>query len=164
MSILTRTSTLSMSTGALMLRAIIGAVMFGHGAQKVLGWWGGSGMEKTLEGMGQKFPEILVYAASYSELVGGALLIVGLFTRPAAFFVAITMLVASMQHLAGGFFAANKGMEFPLTLAIGAVAILFIGPGKYSFDALMASRNAGEPANKTIDPAIKTKFNSTARA
>lgn len=144
-----------MSIGALFIRGILGAVMFGHGAQKVLGWWGGGGMQQTLEGMGQKFPEFLVYAASFSEFLGGALILVGLFTRPAALFVGITMLVASMQHVSGGFFAANKGMEFPLTLALVAIGVLFIGPGKYSIDALLASRKAGEPANKTIDPAVR---------
>ena len=167
MSILTKTSTLSMSAGALIVRAMLGTVMFAHGAQKVLGIWGGGGLEKTVAGMGQKFPEILVYAAAFSEFLGGALLIVGLLTRPAAVFVAVTMFVASMQHLAGGFFASNKGMEFPLTLAFMAVAVLFLGPGKYSLDAIFASRNAAEPANKPIEPAVRTKSASprnTARA
>jgi putative oxidoreductase len=140
MSILTNTSPLQMSAGALLIRLILGSVMFAHGAQKVLGWWGGSGLEKTVAGMGQKFPEILVYAAAFSEFLGGAFLIVGLLTRPSAFFVAITMFVASMQHLNGGFFASNKGMEFPLTLAVTALAVIFLGPGKYSIDALLASR------------------------
>jgi putative oxidoreductase len=78
-----------------------------------------------------------------------------LLTRPAAVFVAITMIVACMQHTAGGFFAANKGMEFPLTLAMMAIAVLFFGPGKYSIDALLASRSAGEPANKPIEPGVR---------
>ena len=151
-----------MSAGALLVRVMLGAVMFGHGAQKVLGWWGGSGLEKTVAGMGQKFPEILVYAAAFSEFLGGALLIAGLLTRPAALFVAITMLVASSQHLAGGFFAANKGMEFPLTLAMMAIAVLFFGPGKYSIDALLASRSAGEPANKTIEPGVRKNYGARA--
>jgi putative oxidoreductase len=155
MSILTKTSTLTMSGGALVVRLMLGAVMFGHGAQKVLGWWGGSGLEKTIEGMSQSFPTVLAYAAAFSEFAGGALLILGLFTRAAAVFVAITMLVASSQHLGGGFFAANKGMEFPLTLAMMAIAVLFFGPGKYSIDALLASRSAGEPANKTIEPGVR---------
>lgn len=155
MSMLTKTSTLSMSTGALIIRAMLGITMFAHGAQKVLGWWGGSGLEKTVEMMGQSFPTVLVYAAAFSEFLGGALLVAGLLTRPAALFVAVTMLVASSQHLAGGFFAGNKGMEFPLTLAMMAVAVLFFGPGKYSIDALLASRNASEPANKTIEPGIR---------
>jgi putative oxidoreductase len=161
MSILTKTSTLSMSAGALVIRAMLGVVMFAHGAQKVLGWWGGGGMEKTLAGMGQKFPEILVYAASFSEFFGGALLIIGLFTRPAALFVTVTMLVASMQHVAGGFFASDKGMEFPLSLAMMALGVLFLGPGKYSLDAVLVSRNAAEPANKPIEPAIRTKVSET---
>ena len=153
-----------MSAGSLIIRLMLGSVMFAHGAQKVLGWWGGGGMEKTLAGMGQKFPEILVYAASFSEFLGGALILVGLFTRPAAFFVAVTMFVASMQHLSGGFFASNKGMEFPLTLAMMALATLFIGPGKYSLDAIFGARNASEPANKPIDPSVRTKYSNTARA
>jgi putative oxidoreductase len=147
MSLLIKTSTHSMSTGALIIRGILGTVMFAHGAQKVLGWWGGGGMEKTLAGMGQKFPEILVYAAAYSEFLGGALLLIGLMTRPAAIFVAITMIVASMQHLAGGFFAGNKGMEFPLTLAMMSIAVFFFGPGKYSVDSLIAARKASKTSN-----------------
>ncbi len=146
MSILTTTSPLQLSTGALLIRLILGSVMFAHGAQKVLGWWGGKGMDATLAGMGQKFPEILVYAASFSELIGGALLIIGLLTRPSALFVAVTMFVASAQHLSGGFFASNKGMEFPLTLAVMALAVVFLGPGKYSIDSMLASRKAGERA------------------
>lgn len=152
--------------GLLMFRVMLGTVMFVHGAQKVLGWWGGKGLEATVVGMSERMgiPIVLPYAAAFSEFLGGILIAIGLYMRPSAAFVGITMLVASSQHLDGGFLSSNKGFEYPLTLAIMAIGLMFTGPGKYSLDALISSRDATEPDNKQFDPAVEKFRGSSDRA
>jgi len=81
---------------------------------------------------GYKYPNIMAWVAGGSELVGGALLIVGLFTPLAA--AAILGLLANVIVLKWkiGFFA--PGYELELILAAGAFALLFAGPGRVSLD------------------------------
>lgn len=84
---------------------------------------------------------------------------IGLWTRISSVFVAITMMVAVLAvHLSGGFFASNKGFEYPLTLAAMAIALLFTGPGKFSIDALLSRRSSVEALDKVVDPAVNTRY------
>lgn len=77
----------------LLLRCTIGIILFVVGAGKVLGWFGGFGMEQTIKFFAQIGISVpLTYLSSYTEFIGGLLLTVGLFTRPAAFAVTINML------------------------------------------------------------------------
>ena len=82
-------------------------------------------------------PAPLAYISTFTELIGGSLLVIGLFTRPAAFAVAINMLVATIVTLPMGFIGANGGAAWPGTLMIIAVAVLLTGPMRYSMDALL---------------------------
>jgi putative oxidoreductase len=125
----------------LILRLTIGYILFHAGAGKALGWFEGFGPEKTLGFYAKTgFNPFWTYMSIYAEFIGGFLLGVGLLTRLAAIPVAINMFVAFYVTLPKGFF---QGMaSFPFTLLIIAVAILLMGPGLFSIDALI-ERKAG---------------------
>jgi putative oxidoreductase len=120
----------------LLMRLPVGAVFFAHGAQKALGWFGGPGLQKTVDMMSKSYPPIVAYLVSFGELAAGLGLIVGLLTRIAAAGMFIEMLGAVLLvHWKGGFFSENKGFEFPLTLCLVSLAIVLLGPGAFSLDA-----------------------------
>jgi putative oxidoreductase len=138
------------SSAAAILRLVLGIVFFVHGAQKMLGWFGGYGFHGTmgfLTGM-LHIPAPLAVLAIFAEFFGGLGLIVGLLTRVAAFGIAINMLVAILAvHVSNGFFMnwsgtqKGEGFEYHL-LAIAMAAFLLIqGAGAFSIDrALTRSR------------------------
>ena len=130
------------SIALLLLRITIGAIMFNAGAGKVFGWFGGYGLEKTIEAFWtmNKIPAFWAYVSSFTELIGGFLLIIGFLTRPAAFFVTINMIVATIVVGLDKFWTG--GGNFPFTLAIGSFVILLVGPGAYSLDAMLFGRNS----------------------
>jgi putative oxidoreductase len=134
--------------GALLTRVALGVVMFPHGAQKVLGWWGGHGLTATLDTFTAKMgiPLPFALAAIGAEFLGALGLVVGLGTRVAAFGIGVTMVVAATMHLENGFFMnwfgqqEGEGIEYHL-LAIGMAAALVIrGAGSLSLDGLLAKR------------------------
>src|SRR3990172_3275968 len=82
----------------LLMRLVLGVVFFAHGAQKLLGWFGGYGMEGTLgflHSLG--VPAFFGYSAIFAEFFGALLLLAGLLTRPAALAIGITMMVAILK-------------------------------------------------------------------
>jgi len=124
------------------LRLTLGAVMFPHGAQKVMGWFGGGGFKATLEGMtGMGLPAAIVVMVMIAEFLGSLGLIFGFLTRLSALGVISVMLGAIFTvHQQYGFFMnwtgkqAGEGFEYHL-LAIGiAVALLVRGGGAFSID------------------------------
>jgi len=124
------------------LRLTLGAVMFPHGAQKVLGWFGGGGFKVTLEGMtGMGVPAAIVVMVMIAEFLGSLGLIFGFLTRLSALGVISVMLGAIFTvHQQYGFFMnwmgkqAGEGFEYHL-LAVGiAVALLVRGGGAFSID------------------------------
>ena len=124
------------------IRLGLAAVMIAHGAQKTLGTFGGSGFSKFIQGttpFGFMRPAWLwLSIAALSELVGGFLIAIGFLTRVGAFFIACTMLTAVVcVHLTGGFFASNRGYEYPLSLFAMALALLIAGGGQASVDRAM---------------------------
>ena len=121
------------------IRLALAAVMIAHGAQKVLGSFSGPGFNAFIGGntpFGFMRPAWLwLAAAALSELVGGILIGLGFLTRVAAFFIACTMLTAvAGVHWNGGFFASNRGYEYPLSLLAMAIALLIAGGGQASID------------------------------
>jgi putative oxidoreductase len=124
-----------------LLRAITGLILFVAGAGKVFGLFGGYGVSKTLEAFWSMMhiSATWTYISMYTELIGGLLLIIGLFTRPAAFLVTINMLVATIYVGWNNFFGA-PGSDFPFTLCICSFAILLVGPKAYSLDAILFRR------------------------
>lgn len=121
------------------VRLALAAVMIAHGSQKVLGAFDGPGFKTFIAGTTpfsfMRPAWLWLSAAALSELVGGLLVGLGFLTRVAAFFIACTMLTAIVGvHWTGGFFAANRGFEFPLSLFAMALALLIAGGGQASVD------------------------------
>src|SRR5215212_7494414 len=111
------------------VRLALAAVMIAHGSQKVLGTFGGPGFATYVAGNTpfsfMRPTWFWLAAAAFSEFAGGILVLLGLLTRVGAFFIACVMLTAiAGVHWPGGFFAANRGYEYPLTLLAMAVALL----------------------------------------
>src|SRR5918998_984256 len=102
---------------------------------------------------------LIALAHVLTEVVGGAALILGLFTRLAAVPLAFSMLVATvLVHLPNGFFSSSGGVEFTLLLTVACVALALTGPGKTSLDRVLARRGiplTGE-RNPTEAPARET--------
>jgi putative oxidoreductase len=126
-----------MSSGLLLLRIVIGLTFFGHGAQKLFGWWGGPGPAGTsgwLGSMGFRMPGLLALMVGLSE-GSGLLLALGFLTPLAALLTTSAMMVAiASVHWSKGFWSSNGGYEYNLALIAGSVAIAAIGPGRYSID------------------------------
>ena len=121
------------------LRLALGSIMFVHGAQKVLGVWGGRGFNAWISGVAPL--EILrpswfwLGAAAFSEFVGGLLILAGLLTRVAAFFIACVMVVAiAGVHWRHGFFLSNGGYEYAFALLAIAISLMISGGGNLSVD------------------------------
>jgi putative oxidoreductase len=135
----------------LIVRLALGIVMFPHGAQKLLGWFGGGGFAATLQGMTQMgLPAVVVFLVILFEFFGSLALISGFLGRVGAFGILCVMVGAILTvHLNNGFFmnwssapGKGEGFEYHL-LAIGmALAILVKGSGAFSIDRSM-TRHTG---------------------
>lgn len=143
-TLLTTDNTLS----SLLLRIALGAVFFPHGAQKVLGWWGGHGFAGTMGFMTGTLhiPALFAFLAIAAEFAGAIGLIVGLGTRVAAFGIAAVMAVAITMHAQYGFFMnwfgnqKGEGIEYHLLALAIALALILRGGGKWSADAVLAQK------------------------
>ncbi len=122
-----------------LLRIMTGLIMFVAGAGKVMGWFGGFGMEQTLVMFktGMSLAPFWVYVSCYTEFLGGALLMLGFLTRPAALFVFINMLVAVIIHGTDKFFFG--GGAYPSLIMICALVFLLCGAGAWSVDGVVYS-------------------------
>jgi putative oxidoreductase len=121
------------------VRLALAAVFIAHGSQKVLGTFNGPGFKSYIAGntpFGFMRPTWFWLAmAAFSEFLGGILIGIGFLTRVGAFFIACVMLTAIIGvHLPGGFFANNRGYEYPLSLLAMAIALLIAGGGQASVD------------------------------
>ena len=126
----------------LILRFTLAVVICPHGAQKVLGWFGGQGFKPTVQFFTSAgIPPVLALLAIAAEFLGPLGLAVGLLTRMAAFGIACVLLVAMVKvHWSHGFFMnwfgtqQGEGFEYHL-LALGiAIALLIVGGGTWSVD------------------------------
>lgn len=132
---------------ALVARLALGIMIFPHGAQKLLGWFGGFGFSGTMENMSKGIPAPLVLLAIIAEFFGGLGLITGTFSRVAAFGVGFTMLVASTKHIGNGFFMnwmgnqPGEGIEFHLLAIALAIVVMVKGGGLFSVDRTIAKSN-----------------------
>src|SRR5437762_13912473 len=118
MKILTGTNGKTISLAIFLVRCAIGIVFFMGGAAKMLGWFDDFGPEITVgfyHMMG--FSKFWAYLSSYTELIGGLLLIIGLLTRLAAFALLINMVVAFVISLPGGFIA-DHGASTPFVFMV----------------------------------------------
>ena len=128
------------SWGLLGLRLATGAIFIAHGLPK-FGIGGGGGLEGTaawLGGMGLPLPMLMAILVASSEVIGGAMLIIGFMTRFAAATQVIAMLVAMfMVHWSNGF-TATGGYQWALLMAAAAFALMIDGAGKFSIDRSMS--------------------------
>lgn len=135
------------SIGMFLVRVFLGIVIFPHGAQKLLGWFGGNGFAGTMDYFTTQMgiPAALVFLLMIAEFFGGIALVAGFLGRVAAFGVLSVMLGAVfMVHLPHGFFMnwqgnqQGEGFEYHL-LAIGmALAVIAQGSGRWSVDRSMS--------------------------
>ncbi len=127
-----------MAVGLLLLRLVVGGIFLGHGAQKLLGWFGGGGPEGTtrmLDGLGYRSSRTMALVAGAAEALAGLLLVLGLLTPLACVAIIAVMVNAILAvHAANGFWNARGGIEFPLVLIGVATALGFTGPGRISLD------------------------------
>jgi len=130
-----------MDTGIFVIRVFFGLAMAAHGAQKLFVRFGGYGIEKTggfFESLGFRPGTAFATAAGLSEMGGGLLLALGLFTPFGAAAVLSSMLVAMVSvHLKNGFFASGNGIELPFLYAVAALGIALTGGGEISLDKLL---------------------------
>jgi len=138
------------------VRLVLGVVFFAHGAQKMLGWFGGYGFHGTMGFFTQKMgiPAPFAFLAICAEFFGGLGLLVGLLSRIAAFGIIVNMLVAiATVHLANGFFMnwfGNKkgeGFEYHLLAIALGLAILIKGAGALSLDRLLSGSSEQQEAS-----------------
>ncbi len=135
------------SSAIAILRLVLGIVFFAHGAQKMLGWFGGHGFSGTMGFMNGTLhiPAPFAFLAIAAEFFGGLGLILGLLTRVAAFGIAVNMLVAVVKvHAQFGFFAnwsgtqKGEGIEYHLLVLAMTVFLMLKGAGALSVDRKLA--------------------------
>jgi len=119
---------LSVDVALLAVRVAVGIIFAAHGAQKLFGVWGGSGLAKTVEMMGP-----MGYPVTIGEFFGGLGLIVGFLSRfSAASNIVIMFGAIAMVHGKNGFFMQNGGFEYNFALIGMLLPTMLAGPGKFS--------------------------------
>lgn len=135
----------------LVLRVFAALVMFPHGAQKLLGWFGGFGFNGTMgyftETMG--LPWIIAFLVIVIEFFGSLLLIAGLATRLVSILFTVLLLgIVFTSHLQNGFFMnwlgnqSGEGFEYFLLFMAICIALFFTGSGKFSVDRQLLSKES----------------------
>ena len=123
--------------GLLILRVMLGIIFFKAGSGKLLGWFGGPGIEgatQFFQSLGIPAPHAQAIFVGCVELLGGSALILGFLTRLASIPLAVTMVVA--------IFTAHKDMDihfyYALVILCALIALMDTGPGKISVDHAMS--------------------------
>jgi putative oxidoreductase len=139
-----------------LLRLVAGVVFFAHGAQKMLGWFGGYGFHGTMGFFTHEMhlPAALAFLAICAEFFGGLGLILGLLSRVAAFGVLCNMVVAVVlvHHTNGLFMNWNgdqkgEGFEYHLLAIAIFLALIVKGAGAYSLDYMLSRPRPTQTAN-----------------
>lgn len=136
-----------MRLARLLGRLLIGGLFFAHGTQKLFGWFGGPGPEKTanmMEKLGMHPAKPQAIAAGSAEAYGGLGIALGAFTPAAATALIATMVTAIRKvHFEKGFFNTAGGYEFNLTLIAALLLIVETGPGSPSLDSALGLDDTG---------------------
>lgn len=136
----------------LLLRLALAVVFFPHGAQKVLGWFGGHGFAGTMKFFTEAshIPAVFAFLAILAEFGGSIALFFGLLTRLSALGIFSVMVVAVFKvHLANGFFMnwtgkqAGEGFEYHILAATIALALMLQGGGKLALDSVIYRKLSG---------------------
>ncbi len=140
------------SSAITLVRVVLGIVIFAHGAQKLLGWFGGYGYSGTMGFFTGTIglPYIIAFLVIIIEFFGAIALITGTLSRVAALGISAVMVGAVVTtHLQHGFFMnfggqqAGEGFEYHLLVLAMAGAIMLAGGGAYSIDrALLLKKTA----------------------
>jgi putative oxidoreductase len=138
--------------GLLILRLGLGGLMIGHGAQKLLGWWHGHGLEGTgqmMEKLEMRPGRPWAMLAGSSELAGGGLTALGALNPLGPLAILGVMVMATVKaHADRPVWATEGGAELPVTNSIIALTLLTCGPGKLSIDALLGLKMS--PVSQTV--------------
>ncbi len=155
MKIFIQTNEKLIHTALLIVRLTLGIFIFTHGAQKVLGIFGGHGLVPTVAMLakGTGIPEWLLYLSAFVEFLGGIGMVLGLLTRFWGTALTINMVVATIELAPHGWFAP-MGIELPATFALLALAITIAGPGRFSVDYLLFASPSPAP-----NPSEEQPFN-----
>ncbi len=137
-------------------RLMLGIVFFPHGAQKMLGWFGGGGFHGTMAYFEtQGIPVIFAFLAIAAEFFGSLGLILGFLSRIAAFGIAVNMLVAiATTHARNGFFMnwtghqKGEGFEFHLLVLGIAAMVMVAGSGAASLDWIIYRNKSYGPVSR----------------
>jgi putative oxidoreductase len=139
-----------------LLRLVAGVVFFAHGAQKMLGWFGGYGFHGTMGFFTHEMhlPAVLAFLAICAEFLGGLGLIVGFLSRIAAFGILCNMVSAVfLIHHNYGFFMnwggdqKGEGFEYHLLAIAVLLAIIIKGAGAYSVDYMLSRSSQMQAAS-----------------
>lgn len=126
----------------LVMRLALGVIMIAHGYQKVF-----RNLRPFVHMVGSMgLPQWLGYVAAFTELLAGLLILVGFFTRPAAFALCVDLAVAIWKvHWRNGLMGSpdHPGFEFPLAVAALAFALIFYGAGAISIDHILRGGGSG---------------------
>ncbi len=148
------------SINNLIIRVILGIVMFSHGAQKLLGWFGGYGLEGTLGFFTNQLgiPMVVAILVILGESLGALGLITGFLTRFCAAGILIIMTGAIvMSHAANGFFMnwsgkqGGEGFEYHLLAIALCLPLLISGGGLFSADGFIVKRFSFLPGGRAIN-------------
>lgn len=129
------------STTVPVVRWSLALVMFPHGAQKLLGWFGGSGFSGTVGFFESAMGILPVFTvlAILTEFFAPILLALGLFTRISALALTLNVVAAMfLVNFQNGFFWTDQGYEFPLLIAILSLLLVAKGAGSWSLDQRLA--------------------------
>jgi putative oxidoreductase len=146
------------NSGAItILRLVLGIVFFAHGAQKMLGWFGGYGFTGTMGFFtgAMHIPAVFAFLAIAAEFFGGLGLIFGFLTRIAAFGITVNMLMAiAMVHAQFGFFMnwtgtqKGEGIEYHLLTVAITIFLMIKGAGAFSIDQAFSAENSSLAARQ----------------
>jgi len=125
--------------GPTLLRIMVGVVFFMHGKQKlfVFGFHGVAGM---FGHFGIPLPAFFAVVVTLLEFLGGAALVLGLFTRWIGLLLAFDMLVAVLVVKLKGGFMGTGGFEFELLLMVASLSLALTGPGAASLDGKLSKK------------------------
>ena len=124
----------------LILRIVLGIIFLYHGYDKVF-VKGHTAITGFMASLGLPLPSLMAFLVSYGELIGGILLILGVFTYWVTLMDIVIALVALFTvHFANGFSLANGGYEYILLILATSIALMISGPGKYSLDTHLSQK------------------------
>ncbi|MFZ0388504.1 MAG: DoxX family protein [Solirubrobacteraceae bacterium] len=136
-----------MKLGRLFLRAVVGGYFFGHGTQKLFGWFGGHGLGATasmFESLGLRPGKLHATAAGMAEAGGGTALLLGAaYPLPSSVLIATMITAIQRVHLPNGPWVTDQGYEYNLVLIAAALALAETGPGTPSVDSALGIKRSG---------------------